>query len=57
MYRTPDANAVGWRALATWLATPTPSAIDKVITIHADRDRKTYEHLKKGDRFLGRKSS
>ncbi len=57
MYRAPTYNALGWRTLATFLSSPLPTAIDKVISILADRDRRTIDHLKRGDRFLGRKGS
>lgn len=47
MYRTPRANADGWRALGAWLASPNAGAIEKVIAILAERDRATVDYLKR----------
>lgn len=50
MYRAPMDNVIGWRALATWLATPAPSAIEAVIAILAERDRLTVGRLRRDAR-------
>ncbi len=47
MYRAPETNVAGWRALGAWLAAPSASAIDKVIAVLAERDRATTDLLKK----------
>ncbi len=47
MYRAPATNVAGWRALGAWLAAPVAAAIDKVIAILAERDRATFDRLRR----------
>lgn len=57
MYRAPRTNVDGWRALGAWLASPSPTAIDKVIAILAERDRATVDHLRRRARAAAKEKS
>jgi DNA-binding FadR family transcriptional regulator len=50
MFRAPATNVLGWRALVGWLAAPSLDEIDGVIAILAERDRATFELLRRNAR-------
>ena len=50
MYRAPAANVAGWRALGAWLAAPVAAAIEGVVAILAERDRATFDLLRRAAR-------
>jgi DNA-binding FadR family transcriptional regulator len=54
MFRAPRSNVEGWRALAAWLAAPTAGAIEKVMTLLAERDRATVDVLRRKARAAAR---
>lgn len=48
IYREPEANLTGWRALGAWLRAPEAASIPAFLALLAERDAETLAHL--GDR-------
>lgn len=45
VYREPEANLAGWRALGTWLRAPEAAAVPGFLALLSERDAATLAHL------------